>query len=63
MLLVEAVDRTVAASEVSPSHVGRFAAAGLAGDLATSTKYSAAAVIVAMAAAQIVLLVRFKRMP
>lgn len=41
-------------------HVRWFALAGLAGGLATSTKYSAAAVVAAMAAAQLLLLVRHR---
>ena len=43
------------------SRVGAFARAGLAGGLATSAKYSAVAVVAAMAVAQVVVLIRDPR--
>ena len=55
-LLLRAVDAALA----EPRHAGAirwFAAAGLAGGLAASTKYSAAAVVAAMGAAQLLCLV------
>src|SRR5262245_48278629 len=53
--LVAAYDR---ASEASGAGLPWFALAGLLGGLATSTKYNAAVVLVSMAAAQLLLLVR-----
>ena len=56
-LLVRALDDT----DGSPAASRWFAAAGLAGGLAASTKYSAAAVIAAMAAVQLAWFVRSPR--
>lgn len=55
-LLVRAVDAAFTAPDHRRNALGWFAAAGLAGGLATSTKYNAAAIIAAMGAAQLVLL-------
>jgi 4-amino-4-deoxy-L-arabinose transferase-like glycosyltransferase len=54
-LVLEALAASVSRPPVATRS---FAAAGFAGGLATATKYSAAAVVTAMAAAQLVLLVR-----
>ena len=62
-LLLAALDGAMTASDLAAIPVRGFVAAGFAGGLAASTKYSAAAVVVAMAAAQLVLLVRFGRWP
>lgn len=55
-LLLRAYD--AAAMRVDAASLRLFAAAGLAGGLAASTKYSGAAVVAAMAAAQVLLLVK-----
>lgn len=60
-LLLRALDAAMAAPELQADAVRWFAAAGLAGGLATSTKYSAAAIIAGMGAAQLVWLVRSRR--
>lgn len=59
-LLLRAHDIPAAAPPLPPRGVRGFAAAGLAGGLAASTKYSAAAVGVAMAASQVLLLMRWR---
>ena len=59
--LAAATDTQAAAPPVSRATLGGFAVAGLLGGLATSTKYNAAAVVVAMAAAQVILLLRFRK--
>jgi hypothetical protein len=53
-LLSIAVDAPMTAPRLGASATGWFAAAGLAGGLATSTKYSAAAILAAFGAAQLV---------
>jgi hypothetical protein len=50
-------------AEERPTYLGGFAVAGVLGGLAASTKYSAAAVVGAMAVAQLFLLARFRRAP
>ncbi|MGH8636159.1 MAG: ArnT family glycosyltransferase [Burkholderiales bacterium] len=62
-LILRAVDGALGAAAIENVRVREFVAAGLAGGLATSTKYSAVAIIIAMAAAQILLLARFRKMP
>jgi hypothetical protein len=59
--LASALDTQVAAPRANRSTLRGFAVAGLLGGLATSTKYNAAAVLVAMAAAQVILLWRFRK--
>ena len=54
-LLLRALDRARDPAQSEPSRLGDFALAGLAGGLAASTKYNAAAIVAAMAAAQLVL--------
>jgi hypothetical protein len=58
-LLLRALDERIPAG-TGERAFWRFAAAGLAGGLATSTKYNAGAVLAAMGAAQIYWLVRFR---
>ena len=60
--LLSALDAQLA-SGANAAALRGFAVAGLLGGLATSTKYNAAAVVVSMAAAQLILLVRFRRAP
>ncbi len=60
-LLLGALDQAVAAPDRRRVRLAPFAVAGFAGGLAASTKYSAGAVVVAMAAAQIVLARRFRQ--
>ncbi len=62
-LVLRALDTATSAATLDAAPLGGFAGAGFVGGLAASTKYSAAAVIVAMGAAQILLLVRFGKMP
>ena len=59
--LAAAIDTLAAAPPVSWATLRGFAVAGLLGGLATSTRYNAAAVVVAMAAAQVILLLRFRK--
>ena len=59
--LAAAIDTLAAAPPVNWATLRGFAVAGLLGGLATSTKYNAAAVVVAMAAAQVILLLRFRK--
>jgi 4-amino-4-deoxy-L-arabinose transferase-like glycosyltransferase len=63
MVLLRALDQGIAEATFNRVGKGTFALAGFLGGLAASTKYSAAAVVLAMAAAQLVLWVRFRRMP
>jgi hypothetical protein len=60
LAILGALDEVVRAGDRTLS-VSRFAAAGLLGGLAASTKYSAAAIVLAMGAAQLVIFVRFRR--
>lgn len=61
LLLWSALLALFTALETSPGRVGPWAAAGLLGGLATSTKYNAGAVAFAMIAAQMVLFARSPR--
>ena len=62
-LLLRALDAAAQTERIRAPVLGWFAAAGLAGGLATSTKYSAAAIAAAMAAAQGVLALRSSNGP
>ena len=61
--LLTSIDRAVGVDTLESAPLRGFALAGLLGGLATSTKYNAAAIAAGMAAANVVLLVRFRRMP
>lgn len=61
-LVVRAVDASFESGHDRPA-LRWFAAAGLAGGLATSTKYSAAAIIAAMGIAQLLWLVHVRKAP
>jgi hypothetical protein len=58
-MVLGALNQAVAVQRDNPA-VARFALAGLLGGLAASTKYSAAAIVLAMAAAQVVIFLRFR---
>jgi 4-amino-4-deoxy-L-arabinose transferase-like glycosyltransferase len=62
-LTLRAMDAALHAPAIGVVPMGGFAAAGFAGGLATSTKYSAAAILAAMAAAHLLLLLRFRTPP
>ncbi|MGH9372124.1 MAG: glycosyltransferase family 39 protein [Vicinamibacterales bacterium] len=62
-LVLRALDKAMTAPAIGAIPLGGFALAGLAGGLAASTKYSAAAVVVSMAAAHVLMLARFRQMP
>jgi 4-amino-4-deoxy-L-arabinose transferase-like glycosyltransferase len=62
-LVLRALDRALDAQRFEAIRLRDFAIAGLAGGLAASTKYNAAAILAAMAAAQIVLWVRLAGRP
>ena len=61
VVLLRATDEGMGAAGPGSLPLRPFAAAGLLGGLAASTKYNAAAIVCAMAAAQLLLLVRFRR--
>ncbi|MCM3880820.1 MAG: glycosyltransferase family 39 protein [Vicinamibacterales bacterium] len=64
LLVTASLAFLVRASDGLEEQAGRwFAAAGLAGGLATSTKYSAAIILIAMGAAQMIVLARLKWRP
>jgi 4-amino-4-deoxy-L-arabinose transferase-like glycosyltransferase len=62
-VLLRAFDAARAARHSREVSIARFAVAGVLGGLAASTKYSAVAIVAAMAAAHLVLLVRWREMP